>query len=63
MLAMYNVLAANCSAVVVFPHHLGPSISTAPLPANLRINILSAIRSLYPSMSMLGYLVDLLMQR
>ena len=41
--AMYKILAANCSAVVVFPHHLGPSITTAPLPSNFRFRISSAI--------------------
>ena len=44
---IYSTLWAICSAVVVFPHHLAPSISMAPLPANLRINILSTTRCLY----------------
>lgn len=29
-----SILLACCLAVVVLPHHLGPSIRTAPLPAN-----------------------------
>lgn len=33
-LSIYNTLPAYCSAVVVLPHHLGPSMSTAPLLAN-----------------------------
>ena len=44
---MYNMLLACCSAVVVFPHHFGPSISTAPFEASLSANILSAILLLY----------------
>ena len=40
-------LFACCSAVVVFPHHLAPSIKTAPLPLSLRSNILSAIQGRY----------------
>lgn len=45
--SIYKILAASCSAVVVFPHHFGPSISTAPLPSNFRIRISSAILFLY----------------
>lgn len=45
--SIYKMLAASCSAVVVFPHHFGPSISTAPLPSNFRIRISSAILFLY----------------
>ena len=41
--SIYKMLAASCSAVVVLPHHLGPSISTAPLPSSFRIRISSAI--------------------
>ena len=41
------MLLACCSAVVVFPHHFGPSISTAPFEASLSANILSAILLLY----------------
>lgn len=42
-----RTLFASCFAVVVLPHHLGPSINTAPLPRTLRSRILSAIRCLY----------------
>ena len=42
-----SMLLASCLAVVVLPHHLGPSIRTAPLPRTLRFKILSAIRGLY----------------
>ena len=42
-----RILRAICFAVVVLPHHFGPSISTAPLPRIFRFNILSAIRCLY----------------
>lgn len=42
-----RTLLANCFAVVVLPHHLGPSINTAPLPSTLRLSILSEIRCLY----------------
>ena len=41
------MLLAICSAVVVFPHHLAPSMSTAPFPANLRCSRLSATLFLY----------------
>ena len=44
---IYFTLLAICSAVVVFPHHFAPSISTAPLPANLRSKSPSAILFLY----------------
>ena len=40
-------LLACCRAVVVLPHHFGPSINTAPLPASLRASSLSAILGLY----------------
>ena len=33
--------------VVVFPHHLGPCISTTPAASSCSCNNLSAIRSLY----------------
>ena len=46
-LSIYNTLPAYCSAVVVLPHHLGPSMSTAPLLANFLASTLSAIRCLY----------------
>ena len=36
-----------CTAVVVFPHHFGPCIRTAPFPLNLRARILSEILGLY----------------
>jgi hypothetical protein len=36
-------LFANCKAVVVFPHHLGPWISTAPVASNLSLRSVSAI--------------------
>ena len=42
-----SVLLACCLAVVVLPHHLGPSINTAPLPANLRASSPSEILGLY----------------
>ena len=42
-----STVAARWAAVVLFPHHLGPSIKTAPTPASLRSNILSAILCLY----------------
>ena len=42
-----SVLLAHCLAVVVFPHHLGPSIKTAPLPIIFRSIIRSAMRCLY----------------
>ena len=45
--SMYNTLAASCSAVVVLPHHFGPSISTAPCPSSFRFKISSAILFLY----------------
>lgn len=32
-LSIYKILFACCSAVVFFPHHLGPSIKIAPLLA------------------------------
>ena len=41
------MLLAICSAVVVFPHHFAPSMSTAPFPANLRCSRLSATLFLY----------------
>ena len=44
---IYKTLAACRSAVVVFPHHFGPSISTAPFPLSLRSNNVSAILFLY----------------
>ena len=46
-LSIYNMLLACCSAVVVLPHHLGPSIKMAPLLANFLASILSAILGLY----------------
>lgn len=45
--AIYNTLFASCSAVVVFPHHLGPSTNTAPTSSSLYFNNLSAILFLY----------------
>ena len=45
--SIYKILEASCSAVVVLPHHLGPSISTAPFPSSLRFRISSAILFLY----------------
>ena len=41
--SIYKMLAATCSAVVVFPHHLGPSIRTAPFPSSFRFRMSSAI--------------------
>lgn len=38
-LSIYKILFACCSAVVVFPHHLGPSIKIAPLLANFFASI------------------------
>ena len=46
-----TLLAAISSAVVVFPHHLGPSITTAPLAASFFANRPSIIRCLYHSMT------------
>lgn len=46
-LSIYKMLFACCSAVVVFPHHLGPSINMAPLLANFFASIWSAILCLY----------------
>ena len=46
-LSIYKMLFACCSAVVVFPHHLGPSISIAPLLASFFASIWSAILCLY----------------
>ena len=46
-----STLRASCLAVVVLPHHLGPSIRTAPFPRTLRSRILSAIRRLYSAIS------------
>ncbi len=42
-----STLFASCFAVVVLPHHLGPSMRTAPFPRTLRSRSLSAIRCLY----------------
>ena len=44
---MYKILLANCDAVVVFPHHLAPSINTAPLLSSFSRKILSTILVLY----------------
>jgi len=46
-LSIYRILFACCSAVVVFPHHLGPSIKIAPLLASFFVSIWSAILCLY----------------
>ncbi len=35
--SIYKTLAENCSAVVVLPHHLGPSIKTAPFPSSFSL--------------------------
>ena len=48
--AIYSTLLAFCSAVVVFPHHFGPSINTAPTSSSLYSNSLSAILFLYSFM-------------
>lgn len=45
--SIYNMAEACCDAVVVLPHHLAPSISTAPIPERRRLSILSAILGLY----------------
>ena len=45
--SIYKTLAENCSAVVVLPHHLGPSIKTAPFPSSFRFSISSATLFLY----------------
>ncbi len=45
--AIYNTLAACCSAVVVFPHHFAPSISTAPFRCKRACSISSTILRLY----------------
>ena len=49
--SMYRTLAAICSAVVVLPHHLGPSIRTAPFPSSFLARISSAILFLYSFIS------------
>ena len=41
------MLLACCSAVVVLPQALGPSIKTAPIASNLSRSSWSAIRFLY----------------
>lgn len=38
-LSIYKILFACCSAVVVFPHHLGLSIKIAPLLTNFFASI------------------------
>ena len=43
----FSMLCACCCAVVVFPVHFGPSMSTAPKTSNLSFNILSAILGRY----------------
>ena len=45
--SIYNVEAAICSAVVVFPHHFGPSTSTAPLQDKISFRTVSATLGLY----------------
>ena len=42
-----RILFAICLAVVVLPHHFGPSIKTAPFPRTFRSKMPSAIRCLY----------------
>ena len=46
-LSIYRMLRACCSAVVVLPHHLGPSIRTAPLLLSFFSKMPSAILCLY----------------
>ena len=46
-LSMYKTLAAMFSAVVVFPHHFAPWISTTPADSNCSFNSLSATLFLY----------------
>ena len=48
-----STLFASCLAVVVLPHHLGPSMRTAPFPRTLRSRSLSAIRCLYFTITLL----------
>ena len=54
-LSIYRILLACCSAVVVFPHHFGPSIKIAPLLASFFANIWSAILCLYSIFSNIDY--------
>lgn len=42
-----RMLFETCSAVVVLPHHLGPSINTAPLPLSFLFRAESTICGLY----------------
>ena len=44
-------LLATRSAVVVFPHHFGPSISTAPVASSFSCRITSATRFLYSAIA------------
>ena len=46
-LDIYNILLENCSAVVVLPHHLGPSIRRAPFPLSFLLTKSSVILGLY----------------
>jgi hypothetical protein len=39
---IYRTLFAICSAVLVFPHHFGPSIETAPIASSADANFASA---------------------
>ena len=52
-----RMLLACCWAVVVFPHHFGPSNKTAPLPANFRARSPSAILGLYFSFTIQNFLI------
>ena len=45
--SIYKVLLACCSAVVVLPHHFGPSIRTAPLLSSLSDKILNVYPQLF----------------
>ena len=54
-----RMLLACCCAVVVFPHHFGPSTKTAPLPANFRAISPSAILGLYFSFTIQNFLISL----
>ena len=51
--ATSNSLSARRRAVHVFPHHFGPSTQTAPNALSNDSSFLSAIRGLYPGISIL----------
>ena len=55
--SIYNTLLAAWAAVVVFPHHLGPCISTAPAASNCSKSNWSAILNLYIEFSSIIWLL------